>query len=121
MVSSGVNFGLAGPGEAGQHLQRGEAAQPDGGAIGRSWATQPIGTIGCPTGTKGGAGAGEAGQHLQQDNAVESERANGGSWATQPIGTIGCPTGTKGVDLAEEISELKRERNAVILGHNYQG
>ena len=25
-----------------------------------------------------------------------------------------------GLDLAEEISELKRERNAVILAHNYQ-
>src|SRR6201987_5235495 len=25
-----------------------------------------------------------------------------------------------GVDLAEELSELKRERNAVILAHNYQ-
>src|SRR5919109_5272817 len=25
-----------------------------------------------------------------------------------------------GVDLAEDISELKRERNAVILAHNYQ-
>ena len=27
---------------------------------------------------------------------------------------------TKGVDLAEEIAELKQERNAVILAHNYQ-
>src|SRR5438105_15251585 len=76
MVSSGVNFGLAGPGQAWQRLKRGEAAQPDG-AIGRGWATQLI-------------------------------------------GTIGCPTGTKGVDLAEEITELKRDRNAVILAHNYQ-
>jgi quinolinate synthase len=25
-----------------------------------------------------------------------------------------------GLDLAEEIKELKRERNAVILAHNYQ-
>src|ERR1044071_9868787 len=55
MVSSGVNFGLAGPGEAGQLLQ--------------------------------------------QVSAIQA---------------------SKGVDLAEEIAELKRDRNAVILAHNYQ-
>src|SRR6202049_1549648 len=76
MVSSGVNFGLAGPAEVGQLLQGGEA--------------------------------------------VQAESAPGTSWATQPIGAIGCPTGAKGVDLAEEIADLKRERNAVILAHNYQ-
>jgi quinolinate synthase len=33
---------------------------------------------------------------------------------------IGRPVGASGVDLAVELQELKRERNAVILAHNYQ-
>src|SRR5215831_21339120 len=33
---------------------------------------------------------------------------------------IGRRAGANGVDLAEALQELKRERNAVILAHNYQ-
>jgi quinolinate synthase len=67
-----------------------------------------------------GVNFGLAGQLLQQGETIQADGASGTSWATQPIGAIGCPTGVKGVDLAEEIAELKRDRKAVILAHNYQ-
>src|SRR5436305_11210674 len=35
--------------------------------------------------------------------------------------TVSSPrSGRSGIDLAEELMELKRERNAIILAHNYQ-
>src|SRR3981081_2971029 len=42
----------------------------------------------------------------------------GVNFSVRPTRTVG-PSRT-GIDLAEELSELKRERNAVILTHNYQ-
>src|SRR5438128_5550023 len=63
---------------------------------------------------------GEAGQLLRQERAGELDADKRRSWATQPIETIGCPAGVKRVDLAEDLLELKRERNAVVLAHNYQ-
>src|ERR1700738_195147 len=42
----------------------------------------------------------------------------GVNFSVRPTRTVG-PSRT-GIDLAEELRELKRERNAVILAHNYQ-